>query len=170
MARWLIEVSDKLIPLYNLLQDELLARDYLLMDETVTQVLREDGKKATSKSYMRVRHSPGINPIVLYDYAPTRSGQVPIELLEGFKGYLQVDGYDGYSQVCELNRLIRVGCMDHARRKFVDAFKTSGAKEIGKRGIDFFKKLYKIEDKISGLAPNEKLIVRQNESKPFLRK
>ena len=87
---------------------------------------------------MWVRYAPGKKPIILYDYAPSRSGQVPIELLEGFKGRLQVDGYDGYSQVCEINNLIRMGCMDHARRKFFDAFKTSGAKDIGKRGLSFF--------------------------------
>jgi transposase len=50
MARWLIKVADKLTPLYNLLQDFLLEKTYLHMDETFTQVLNENGKKATSKS------------------------------------------------------------------------------------------------------------------------
>lgn len=168
MARWLIEVGEKLMPLYNLLQDELLSRDYLQMDETVTQVLKEEGKKATSKSYMWVRYAAGVNPIVLYDYAPTRSGQVPIELLEGFKGYLQVDGYDGYAQVCERNALIRVGCHDHARRKFVEAFRTSGAKDIGKKGIAFYKKLYELEEKMKDCSPAEKLKVRQEKARPVL--
>lgn len=168
MARWLIEVAEKLMPLYNLLQDHLLSRDYLQMDETIVQVLKEDGKKATSKSYMWVRYAAGINPIVLYDYAPTRSGQVPIELLEGFKGYLQVDGYDGYSQVCEKNKLTRLGCMDHARRKFMDAFKTSGSKDIGKRGLTYFKLLYKIEEDIEGRSPEEKYRIRQEKSKSIL--
>ena len=34
--------------------------------------------------------------IILYDYAPTRSQQVPIDLLDDYSGYLQTDGYDGY--------------------------------------------------------------------------
>jgi len=168
MARWLIEVGQKLIPLYNLLQEDLLSRHYLNMDETTVQVLKEDGKKATSKSYMWVRYASGINPIVLYDYSPTRSGQVPIELLEGFKGYLQVDGYDGYSRVCQENNLTRLGCMDHARRKFKDAHNTSGGKDIGKRGLIFFKSLYKIEDDIEKMTPDEKKKVRQEKSKPVL--
>ena len=95
MARWLINVSDQLNPLYNLLQEELLARKYLQMDETTVQVLYEANKKATSKSYMWVRHAPGA---------------VPLDLLEGFKGTLQVDGYDGYSPACEKYNLIRAGC------------------------------------------------------------
>ena len=168
MARWIIEVSQKLIPLYNLLQDDLLSRDYLNMDETTVQVLKEDGKKATSKSYMWVRYAPGVNPIVLYDYSPSRSGQVPIELLEGFSGSLQVDGYDAYNGVCEKNKLTRLGCMDHARRKFKDAHSTTGGKTIGTRGLIFFKSLYKIEEEIEKMSPEEKKKFRQEKSKPIL--
>ena len=138
------------------------------MDETTVQVLKENGKKATSKSYMWVRYASGVNPIVIYDYYPTRSGQVPIELLEGFSGYLQVDGYDGYSMACEKNKLTRLGCMDHARRKFKDAFSTSGGKDIGKKGLIFFKSLYKIEDEIEKMSPDEKKRIRQEKSKPIL--
>jgi transposase len=99
------------------------------------------------------------------DYSPTRSGQVPIELLEGFSGYLQVDGYAGYSQVCERNKLTRLGCMDHARRKFKDAHSTSGGKGIGKRGLVFFKALYEIEDDVAKLGPDEKKkLGRKNQS------
>jgi len=168
MARWMIQVSQKLMPLYNLLQDELLARDYIQMDETTVQVLKEDGKKATSKSYMWVRHAPGDIPIVLYDYSPTRSGAVPVELLSGFKGRLQADGYDGYARVCGENKLTRLGCMDHARRKFEEAFKTSGGKDVGKKGLIFFKALYKIEEKIEKLSPEIKFKTRQEESKNIL--
>lgn len=168
MARWMIQVSQKLMPLYNLLQDLLLARDYVQMDETIIQVLKEDGKKATSKSYMWVRHAPVDGPIVLYDYSPTRSGEVPIELLAGFGGYLQVDGYDGYARVCRENKLTRLGCMDHARRKFRVAFKTTGGKAIGKKGLLFFKALYKIEEKIEKMSPDMKVKIRHEESKPIL--
>jgi transposase len=168
MARWLIEVSNQLMPVYNLLQEKLLARDYVLMDESPVQVLNEEGKKATSKSYMWVRYSGIGPPIVLYDYSPTRSGQVPLELLEGFSGYLQVDAYTGYSRVCEERKLIRLGCMDHARRKFMDAFKTSGSREIGKRALVYFKLLYKIEEDISDRTPDEKNKIRQEKSKSIL--
>jgi transposase len=165
MARWIIAVSLKLMPIYNLLQDLLLERDYLQMDESHVQVLKENGKKATSKSFMWVRHAPGINPIVLFNYSPSRSGEVPIELLRGFKGSLQVDGYDGYARVCEENKLTRIGCNDHGRRKFDEAFKTSGGKDIGKKGLIYYKALYKIEKKIENYSPEEKLKVRQEESK-----
>ncbi len=168
MARWMIVVSKQLLPLYNLLQDKLLEKKYLQMDETTVQVLKEDGKNATSKSYMWVRHAPGKNPIVLYDYAPTRSGEVPINLLEEFKGYLQVDGYDGYQRACVQYNLIRLGCMDHCRRKFFDAMKSSGGKGVGKKGIGFLKKVYKVEKQIQDFKVKEKYRVRQSKSKPIL--
>ena len=149
MARWLIEVSEQLVPIYNLLQDKLLEGNYIQMDETTVQVLKEKEKRATSKSYMWVRHLPGKCPIVLFDYASRRAGSVPKRLLEGFKGYLQCDGYVGYDRVCEENGLIRLGCMDHCRRKFFDSYKSSGKKNgVGKRGLFFLKQLYKIEEEI----------------------
>lgn len=168
MARWLIKVSDQLVPLYNLMQEICLDRSYIKMDETRVQVLREDGKKATSKSYMWVRYSGSDQPIILYDYAPTRAGLVPLELLDGFKGVLQVDGYDGYSKVVEDNKLTRAGCWDHARRKFFDAAKSSNGKGIGNKVINILKKVYKLEDQIKNLSLDEILRIRQEKIKPIL--
>jgi len=168
MARWLIKVYLQLMPLYNLLQDQLLDSGHIQMDETRTQVLNEKNKKATSKSYMWVRFKPGDNPIILYDYAPTRKGQVPIELLNGFKGYLQVDGYDGYSSACVLYELIRMGCMDHCRRKFYDVYKSSKNKKNAKKALSYLKLLYDLEDKIKDLSVDEKYNQRQKHAKPVL--
>ena len=168
MARWLINVSTQLMPLYNLLQEKLLERTYLQMDETTTQVLKEQKKKATSKSYMWVRHAPGDNPIVLYDYASSRSGEIPINLLEGFKGILQVDGYDGYSRACNDYKLIRAGCWDHCRRKFFDASKTSKGKNLGKKFIKLIDQLYKIEKKIKDQPLDERSHIRSSDSKKIL--
>jgi hypothetical protein len=169
MARWLIKVSEKLIPLYNLLQDICLDKDYMQMDESRLQVLNEEGKKSTSKSYMWLRLAPGRNPIVLYDYAATRAGSVPIELLEGFSGTLQVDGYDGYAPACKKYNLKRLGCMDHCRRKFFDASKTSSGKNVGKKGVTFFKKLYKIEEQIENMSAVDRHRIREEKSVPLLK-
>jgi len=39
---------------------------------------------------------PPDQPILLYDYDPSRSQRVPIRLLEGFEGYLLTDGYEAF--------------------------------------------------------------------------
>lgn len=55
MARWMIKAGEAVGPLATLLREELLIGSYLFMDETTVQVLKEDGKKAQTKSFMWVQ-------------------------------------------------------------------------------------------------------------------
>lgn len=174
MAAWMIALSPKLQPLYNLMEEDLLASDYVCCDETQVQVLNEKGKTAQSLSYMwvRSRHGPGISPIVCFDYDPTRLKQVPNRLLAGFKGYLQTDGYAGYDEVCASKDVTRLGCMAHARRKFFDVFKTSG-KKLGSASdqvLKLIQLLYKIEEKIKDKSVAERKETRDQEATPILTK
>ncbi|MDZ7398403.1 MAG: IS66 family transposase, partial [candidate division KSB1 bacterium] len=59
--------------------------------------------------------------LVLFDYRPGRDRAGPNELLKNFRGYLQIDGYDGYNDVIKQPEVIAVGCMAHARRYFEHA-------------------------------------------------
>ena len=53
MANWIIRCAqDYLIPVTEHLQKLLLKRDIVHCDETPVQVLKEDGKKPQTKSYM----------------------------------------------------------------------------------------------------------------------
>ena len=52
LARWMVGVGELVVPLINVLRDELLDRPYLLMDETTVQVLKEPGKAPESKSQL----------------------------------------------------------------------------------------------------------------------
>ena len=84
LARWVIGTAQALQPIANLLRDHLLGRDVIHMDETPLQVLKEPGRAATSDSYMWVqRGGPPGQSVILFDYDPSRSGQVPLRLLEG---------------------------------------------------------------------------------------
>ena len=145
LANWMIKAGHLVQPLINLLQDRLLSYDILQMDETTVQVLKESGKKAQSKSYLWLqRGGPPQHPVVLYHYDPGRGAGVAKRLLEGFRGYLQTDGYDGYNAVVATNHLIHVGCMAHARRRFHDADKAQGRhQKRGKahRGLQLIQKL-----------------------------
>ena len=89
---------------------------------------------------------------------------MPKRLLEGFKGYLQTDGYDGYNAVVALNYLTPVGCLADARRKFSEAVKAQGKKKrSGKahRGLALIQKLYRIEKQARKLEPEERHDHRQ---------
>jgi transposase len=171
MARWMIKCGELLQPLVNLLEEDLLDGDYLQCDETRVQVLKEKGKAASSLSYMWVRAREGPEPIVLFDYAPTRSGDVSKGLLVDFKGYLQVDAYEGYNTVCSEKDVTRLGCWAHVRRKFFEAHKAS-KKGQGKaaEAITLIRALYEIEAKAKELSDQARYELRQHESKPILAK
>lgn len=156
MARWMIKLGQALIPLINLLREKLLDSPYIRMDETPVQVLKENGKTAESNSYMWVQARAGAEPIMLFYYDPTRKKSVVKELLGDYAGVLQVDGYAGYDEICEKQKILRLGCWAHARRKFFDAFKASSGNKIGKHGIKVIKELY--EKKEKGLPIEEKYL------------
>jgi transposase len=90
--------------------------------------------------------------------------------------YLQADGYSGYGQVCRANAITRIGCWDHARRKFVEASKAAQGKGKAKKGIvakadvalSHINKLYAIERQIKELSDAERHRIRQAKSLPQL--
>jgi len=175
LANWMIQAGQLIQPVINLLRDRLLAYDIIHMDETTVQVLTEPDKRAQSKSYLWVqRGGPPEQTVILYDYDPGRGSGVPTRLLEGFKGYLQTDGYDGYNATVIQNDLVHVGCMAHARRKFSEAVKAQGRKKkkTGKaqQGLSFIQRLYRIEKQIKDLSPEARYTQRQEKAEPVLNK
>ncbi len=109
-----------------------------------------------------------------FNYDVSRSEEVPARLLDGFAGALQTDGYAGYNKVCRDNEITRIGCWDHARRKFVEASRAAPSKKKGGKvskadvAISKIRKLYVIEDKIKELPDEQKQQKRQELSVPLL--
>jgi len=176
LANWMIRAGQLIQPLINLLRDHLLEYDIVQMDETTVQVLKEPGKTAQSKSYLWLqRGGPPEEPVILFDYDPSRAQTVPKGLLEGFAGYLQADGYSGYNGVVTAGGLIHVGCMAHARRKFSEAVKGQGKnKRQGKaqQGLAWIQKLYRIEKqaRTQQMSPSQRKTHRQQHAAPLLDK
>ncbi len=125
LASWMVRAGELMQPLVNRMREEILDSGFVQCDESRFQVLREPGKPAESLSYVWVqRGGPVDHPLVLYEYDPSRSAEVPKRLFEGFQGVLQTDGYEGYGAIGREPGIVHVGCWAHARRKFTDA--TSG--------------------------------------------
>ena len=181
MANWIIRLEDVFRPLLNLGHESLLAHGYLQADETRLQVLKETGKAATSDKWMWVlRGGPPTRPFVLFDYDASRSEQVPLRLLDGYQGVLQVDGYAGYNKVCTKQGLTRIGCWDHVRRKFVEASRAAKPSQSHKTkaakpskadvAVGMINKLYSLERKFKDMSPEERQQARQSHSLPALHK
>lgn len=172
MANWIIRCAeDYLIPVTEHLQNLLLKRDILHCDETPVQVLKEDGKKPQTKSYMWLYRTGGDDkePIILYDYQPSRNGDHAATFLKSFKGYIHSDGYQGYNK---LKDVVRCGCWAHLRRKFVEAIpgkKAEGSPTTAaETGLNYCNQLFRIEESLKSLPAESRYLQRQELEKPVL--
>lgn len=170
LCGWLMKVAALCKPLILFMQQQLMAYDYVQADETTVQVLNELGRDNKTKSYMWCYRGGGSQPILIYDYQPTRGGYHARHFLAGFKGYLQSDAYSGYHFADKNEAIVKVGCMAHARRKFADIIKIAKTHGLAQEAIRFFKSLYKIEKEAreKNLSPQERHTLRQEESVPIL--
>lgn len=173
MAAWMIRLGELIVPLTNLMEEVQLGWDVLQMDETVVQVLKEDGRPAQTDSRMWVRRGgPPDKPVILFDYDPSRSGKVAWRLTEDFKGYLQSDGYSGYEAVGKRDGVVHVGCLAHARRMFDEALK---AQPVGNRGglalegLALIQRIYRIEKaaREAKLTAQQRKQLRDEKARPI---
>jgi len=171
LARWVIGAGGVLQPLHNLMRDALFDAPFIHMDETVVQVLKEKGKSPTSQSYMWVQTGgPPGKPVVIYDYDPSRSGEVPARLLLGYEGYLMTDGYEGYNKLAKSEGIEHLVCWAHVRRKFVEAVKVQpkGAHGHADQAVALIGKLYAIEREHKDATIEVRYAARQEKSVPVL--
>jgi hypothetical protein len=172
-AAWMIGLNLPLQPLLNLMDERLRSSGYVRIDETRVQVLNSD-KAPSALHWMWVRVAgPKHQRIILFDYDPSRGGEVADALIEGCSGYLQSDGYQAYEGASARAGLLHVGCFAHSRRRFFEALKAlpnaqrkhaSAAHEAVRR-IDA---LYLIERQTKDLGDEERTRIRAEEAVPQL--
>jgi transposase len=175
MSNWIVTAHQKWFAgIFDFLRAELLKNEILHADETTLQVLHEDGRKATQKSYVWVYNTSGDTrrPVALYDYQPSRAGECASDFLDGFAGKLHTDGYDAYH--CKLPPEITVvGCWAHMRRKFTDTLKSIPEDVRGKNpakiGLDYCDRLFGLEADFTkkNLSFEERHRARIEQSKPI---
>ena len=130
MCNWAMKAAESCQPLLALLHNDIRGGPLINVDETTVQVLDEPGRSPTQKSYMWVfRGGSADKPVIIYQYHPTRSGDVAKRFLEGYQGIVQTDGYKGYDFLDKWTDILHVACWAHARRKFMDIKKASSSKK-----------------------------------------
>ena len=170
MANWVIQCSQSwLKPLYKHMKQELLTHSVIHADETVVQVLKEEGKPATSESRMWLYASAALlrHQVRIFEYQPDRSGKRPESFLRGFAGCLVTDGYAGYNQV---QNVTHCGCWAHARRKWREAMPEGATVKTSKAavGFQYCNKLFAEERKCAPNHPKYRQEYRQNRELPLL--
>ena len=176
MAGWMVRLGECCEPLMDLLKTEIRSGPLIAIDETTLQVLKEPGRDNTEISYMWVfRGGLPDYPVLIYFYHPSRSGQVPMDMLSGYDGFIQTDGYSGYDALGRRPGIRHAGCFAHARRMFINVINARKKKKKSRDGnaekaLEFIQKLYAVEKKArkDELGPEQIYRLRQEEAKPIL--
>ena len=172
LADWVGRCGVQLGFLVNRLIKLMLIQPIVHADETPVKVLNgygmKDAKGKLKQGYVWAYVTPKHSPIkaVVYDFAQGRGSEHPNAFLNGFKGKLICDGYNGYKPLFGRG-VIEVGCMAHARRKFHELHVT-GQSLISIEALELFQSLYAVEREIDERfeknptpMPRDAQIVRQ---------
>jgi len=175
LASWVGKAVYELKPVYDCLLVNLKQSSKLFMDETTAPVLDPGrGKTRTGYFWALARDDRpwcgDAPPGVAFTYAPGRGGKYATEILQGFDGTLQVDGYAGYNRLLDRqkNGDIKLAyCWAHARRKLHDVAKANAA-PIAQEGLKQIATFYRIEAEIKGQSAEARLAARIDRTKPKL--
>ena len=154
-------------PLYEALKKKVLQSQYLHADETPLRVLDKDKKGSTHRGYYWVYHN-SLDDLVFFDYQQGRGREGPQQILDGYTGYLQTDGYSVYNIVEEKTDANLLHCWAHGRRKFHESVQSDP--EQAQHALTLIGKLYEIEReaKEKKLSVDQLKNLRQKEAKPVL--
>ncbi len=164
LCGWLAEAADVLSPLWQLLKERVLAADIVNTDDTPVPVQDPDREHCrTGRIWVYVSQHGTVS-----DATEDRSRAGPLAFLNDFRGYLQCDAYAGYDELFRRSQgtIIEVGCWAHARRKFVDAEKTSPRE--AHEAVARIKQLYAIEHEAKEIDVAARRALRQEKSVPLL--
>ena len=160
LGGWMNKVGgDEVVPLIELMHEELLAAPLVQMDETPLQVLKSE-KSPSADHYMMVRTGgPPGRRLVLFNYEPSRNVEAVKRLLKGpagpYGGKLLTDGLELYDTAAKDLGLIHFGCLTHCRRYYKQAMKVSelpSGRSLARVGVeDFIGKVYQVERQIKRL-------------------
>ena len=172
-------------PLHALIEAHVLGAERLHGDDTTVPILAK-GKTVTGRIWTYVRddrpfggHAP---PAALYYASRDRRQEHPERHLRGFTGILQADAYSGYNGLWDPSRIpgaiTSALCWSHARRQFFELADIAANARRGKQApaispiaLEAVKRidaLFDIERAINGLSIEERLRVRQEQSRPLV--
>jgi hypothetical protein len=166
LASWVVKLGGLVEPQLDPMRNENRGCDVVQCGETAVQVLKEPGTSAPRAS-LTCGHSAEVRTSTHWSSTPydrSRSAEVPKQLLKVFQGFLQTDGYKGYTTLGQEPGIEHVGCWAHARMKFDEALGGQGksrkkgaqssAKESkARQGLSQIQKLYALERKLVDATP-----------------
>ena len=169
LANWIIRSSKWITKLWERMLNVLLNEDIIHADETVLRVLKRDGKQVDGQSHCWVFCSgkDSEHKMSLYLYHPTRSAKVVEDVLGGYSGYLQTDGYSAYNAAVNATRL---GCWSHSRRKWMECLPKGIEDKNSKaaQALELVEQIFAEEKRLEGLPKDEVYEQRLKHIQPLL--
>lgn len=161
---WFVAVCTLLHPLYEVLKSKVLQSGYLQVDESPIKVLDQDNEKGIHQGYQWVYYAPE-NQLVYFNYRKGRGQHGPKEILSGYQGILQTDGWQVYDKFEGLPGITLVGCLAHARRKFHEAKETNKTKS--EQALTVIQRIYAADRTGKELPVIERKQYREQQMKPL---
>lgn len=161
---WFVAVCTLLHPLYEELKRKVISSAYLQVDESPINVLDQDKENGTHQGYQWVYYSPGLK-LVYFNYRKGRGQHGPKEVLGGYQGILQSDGWHVYDKFGEVPGITLVGCLAHARRYFHKALPIHKTKceEV----LALIQRIYGVERSGHHLTAIERKMYREHNLQPL---
>ncbi len=176
LAGWMGAAALEVRPVVVRMREILLGSVRLFADETTMPVL-DPGRGKTKKGFAWAiarddRPWGGTDPpAVVFHYAPGRGAEHARDLLAGYAGLLQCDGYAAYKSLAApkdgSEGPMLVYCWSQVRRGFFDLTKQQTA-PIAEEALQRIAALYAIEDTIRGKPPDLRRATRQARSQPLV--
>jgi transposase len=172
-------------PLHDLMEGHVLAGERLHGDDTVVPILAK-GKTVTGHIWTYVRDDRPFGgqapPAAVFYASRDRRQEHPERHLRNFAGILQADAYSGYNSLYDPLRgpspITSALCWSHARRQFFELADIAANARRGKKApvispiaLEAVKRidaLFDIERAINGLSIEERLRIRQDQSKQLV--
>jgi transposase len=168
MAEWVGLAAEWLAPIYRQIKQEVLAANYVQVDETPIRYLAP-GHGKTKLGYLWTCHAPRGD--VIFHWETSRAASCLEKLIPvDFRGTIQCDGYEAYD--CFARRrgegLHLAGCLAHVRRKFYDARET--APKVAGWFLKHLQNLYHQEEQMrkSRAGPRQRAAQRAHLSRQVL--
>jgi hypothetical protein len=156
---------------FEILRRAIHSDTYIRMDETYHNVLvgeKNSKGKGIRKGYFWSAMAEHLKLVHFFYREGSRENAVLNDYLEeSYCGAVHTDAYVSYKAIetDAYPNAIRITCVQHVKRKFMDIEKDEQAKDI----VDTINKLYQIEHRIPpDLTPEEKLKVRNTKAPPVL--
>lgn len=171
LTDWMLAIGHAVTPLVERMAALLKTTDILASDDTPLPWQNgRAGKTTTARLWVWRGLIGGQQPLLVYQFTPDRSGVHAAAFLDGWRGYLQADAYAGYDRNFLDGKIIEVGCMAHARRRYFEIAKNAKTPGFAHDIVQRIRELYDIEReaKEGALSPVERKQLRQERAPPLL--